>query len=114
MPISFTTYSIEDGILYRCKGLLNSNIEQVKLYRVMDVSARIDIVDKIFKQGSIIIKSEDKTCPTLVLENIPKPKELLKYLNSIVEKERARVRLKSVERTEIDTEENEYEPSNFG
>lgn len=88
LPLSFTKYYVEDGILFRQKGLFNTELEQVRLYRVVDLSLRKNLLDKIFRQGTIIVKSKDKTVPTLELLRIPHTEEVLRSLNKWTEEER--------------------------
>lgn len=94
LPISFTKYYIEDGILFRQKGFFTTNLEQVRLYRIIDFSLTKNLLDKIFRQGTIIVKSKDKTMPTLELVRIPHPEELLKSLNKWTEEERKKAGFK--------------------
>lgn len=88
LPLSFTKYYVEDGILFREKGLLSTDLQQVRLYRVLDLSLKKNLLDKIFRQGTIIVKSKDKTMPVLELKRIPDVELVLKSLNKWTEEER--------------------------
>lgn len=100
LPLSFTKYYISNGTLYIKSGLLSQNIEQIKLYKIIDINVHYNIIDMLFRQGSIEIVSRDKTLPTAYLINIPNAVEFVDMLNDLVEKERERVKVKSVERSE--------------
>lgn len=97
LPLSFTKYYVEDGILYRQKGLLSTNLEQIRLYRVIDLSLKKNLLDKIFRQGTIIVNSKDKSTPILELSRIPHPEEVLRALNKWTEEERRKSGLRTRE-----------------
>ena len=97
LPLSFTKYYVEDGILFRQKGLLNTDLEQVRLYRVVDLSLKKNLLDRIFGQGTIIVSSKDKTMPTLELVRIPHAEDVLRSLNKWTEEERRKAGFKTRE-----------------
>ena len=85
LPISFTKYSMsEDRIFYKV-GLLNTRFEEILLYRVLDISLKITLWQRIFGVGSIILKSSDKTLPELMIKNIRHPVEIKEMLHQQVE-----------------------------
>ena len=97
LPLSFTKYYVEDGILFRQKGLLNTDLEQVRLYRVVDLSLKKNLLDRIFGQGTISVSSKDKTMPTLELVRIPHAEDVLRSLNKWTEEERRKAGFKTRE-----------------
>ena len=88
MPISFTHYSFDSNRLYVKKGLFNTSEDEVLLYRVLDISIKKTLWQKLFKVGTIHVDSADQTLPCFELKNIKNPDKVRKALSNIVEKER--------------------------
>lgn len=88
LPISFTTYSFDNNRLYVKKGLLKTVDDEILLYRVLDISMRRTLGQKIFGVGSVLLNTADQTLPIIELKNIKKPDRVRKALSTIVEKER--------------------------
>jgi len=88
MPISFTRYSIDDERLYVKKGLLRTELDEILLYRILDVKSTQTLWQKIFGVGTLRLFSADQTNRELILKNIKKPEKLHKYLSNIIEKNR--------------------------
>lgn len=85
MPITFTRYSMSADRLFLEKGLLNTNQEEILLYRVRDISLHISLGQRIFGVGTVIIKSSDQTLPELRIENIKNPREVKEQIHTQVE-----------------------------
>lgn len=85
MPISFTKYAMSDDRLFLEKGLLNTSIEEILLYRVQDISLHISLGQRIFGVGTITVKSSDKTLPQLLIQNIKFPLSVKETLHRQVE-----------------------------
>ena len=72
LPISFTTYSFDNNRLYIRKGLINTTEDEILLYRILDVTIRRTLGQKIFGVGSIILNTADQTSPVIEIKNIKK------------------------------------------
>ena len=83
MPISFTIYSFTQNKLYVKKGIIN-----ILLYRVLDITFKQTLWQKIFGVGSVILTTADKTTPVLELKNIKTPDRIRKALSNLVEQRR--------------------------
>lgn len=88
MPISFTRYSIDEDRLYVKVGLLRTELNEVLLYRILDVKSSQSLWQKLFAVGTLTLFSADQSCPRLELKNIKMPEKLHKYLSGIIEKNR--------------------------
>ena len=88
MPISFTIYSFTQNKLYYKKGIFNISSEEILLYRVLDITFKQSIWQKIFGVGSVILTTADKTSPVLELKNIKTPDRIRKALSTLVEQRR--------------------------
>ena len=90
LPISFTTYTLLEDKLLVDKGLLSLSQEEVRLYRIMDVSLSQSIFQRIFNVGTIHCCTADKTSPELYIIDVKNPYQVKELLSNTVEKERAK------------------------
>ena len=88
MPISFTRYSMDEDRLYVKKGLLRTELNEILLYRILDVRSTQTLWQRIFGVGTLTLYSADQSCPQLLLKNIKRPEKLHRYLSDIIEKNR--------------------------
>ena len=72
-------------------------MQKVLLFRVMDVSLKRTLMQRIFRLGTMIVVSSDKTNPNLEVKNIKNVREFKEALNRRVESERLRMRFKAGE-----------------
>ena len=102
MPISFRKYAMNEDRLFVEKGLLNTNQEEVILYRVRDISLHISLFQRIFGVGSVVVQSSDRSTPVLTLKNVKSPREVKEMLHQQVEKVKIQRRLRVGEVLEDD------------
>jgi len=88
MPISFTSYSMDDERLYMKTGLLNTEMNEILLYRIMDIKSTQNLGQRIFGVGSLTLYTIDQSNRTLELKNIKNPSKLHRYLSNIIEQNR--------------------------
>ena len=93
LPISFTVYSLDNNRLYVKRGFFNSVVDELLLYRVLDVKLSRSLGQKIFRVGSITLMTADQSNPTLVIKNIKNSDRTRKLLSNIVERERNEKRI---------------------
>ncbi len=86
LPISFTKYSMSDDRLFVETGLLNLHQEEVLLYRVRDICLHMNLYQRLFGMGSVVLQTSDKTAPTIELRNIAHPREVKEQIHRQVEK----------------------------
>lgn len=95
MPISFTKYSLSKDRIFIDTGLFNLNEEEILLYRVLDISLKLSFWQRIFRVGSVFVKSSDQNTPVLEIKNVKKPKEvkelIYKYSEEMKKARRIRV-----------------------
>ncbi|MBE5958194.1 MAG: PH domain-containing protein [Lachnospiraceae bacterium] len=97
LPWTFTTYTLLEDKLLVDSGLFTSKQDEVRLYRVMDISMERKFSQKLFNLGSIICDTSDKSSPKLELVNIKNPKVVKELLSEAVEAERIKKRVSSRE-----------------
>lgn len=88
LPWTFTIYSCSEEILYIKRGLLNQTEDEVRLYRIMDISLKKKWWQRMFKMGTIHCCSGDKTMKDFDIANIKHVDEIKKQLSDLVEKQR--------------------------
>ena len=115
MPITFTKYLRSDDRIFLEQGLLSTDLEEVLLYRVRDISLRISLGQRIFGVGTITLKSSDKTMPILVLKNIKDPRRVKELIHRQVEKMKAERRMRVGEILDDgDNDEDDYMDDEMG
>ena len=88
LPISFTRYSFDENRFYLKKGLLNVVSDEILLYRILDITLRRSIWQRMFGVGTIILSTADQTLPTMKIESVKDCERVFRALSNIVEKER--------------------------
>jgi len=97
LPLSFTTYAFDKERFYIKRGFLTIRMDEVRLYRVMDLSFRQTLGQRIFGVGSIFCESADKSMKNFEIKNIKTPEDVMEKLSKLVEEERERKRVSSRE-----------------
>ncbi|MCQ2456736.1 MAG: PH domain-containing protein [Clostridia bacterium] len=88
LPWSFTRYYLYDDKLVIDTGLLSRKEEEIRLYRIMDVSLKRGLGQRIVKIGTIHCCSGDKTAPEFELKHIKNSREVKNKLSDMIESER--------------------------
>lgn len=86
LPISFTKYYINEDRFFLETGFFTTNIDEILLYRIRDLSVSISLWQRIFGVGTIKIISSDKSLPSLDVINIKHPREVKEIIHKEVEK----------------------------
>lgn len=102
IPWTFTKYILTEKKLIIEKGLIHETVNEILLYRVTDISMERSLWQKIFRMGTLIVYSHDKTNPNLVIKNIKHTKAFKDALSEAVEKDRIRMKMR---RNEIITDD---------
>ena len=93
LPWTFTKYSLSEDRLFVESGLLKTVENEVRLYRVLDLSLTRTLSQKIFGIGTIKISSADKTLGDFEIKNVKRPDEVKELLSSLVEENREKKRV---------------------
>ena len=88
LPLSFTTYTLNKETLTIKKGLFNINEDDIKLYRIMDITLKQNLRQRLFRIGTIHCCSNDKTQKDFDIKNIKQPKDVKKLLSQLIEEQR--------------------------
>lgn len=97
LPLSFTKYSLDDKCLYVKTGVFTTTEDEIRLYRIIDVTLRRTLGQRILGIGTIKCHSSDESMKEFEIKHIKKPKETKTLLSDLVEEERRRNRVFSRE-----------------
>ena len=107
LPWTFTVYGISEDRLFVKTGILNTHEDEVRLYRVTDISLRRGLWQRIMGMGTIQIFSSDKSMGDFQLINIKKCEEVKELISGMIEKERESKRVSSREFIGVEDGEDE-------
>ena len=97
LPWTFTKYVLTKEKLLIQTGILNTKEEEVRLYRIMDVTLRRSLGQRPFGLGTIHCCSADKSTPEFDIKWIPDSAAVKEKLSDLVEAERMAKRVSSRE-----------------
>ena len=104
LPWTFTKYALTDDRLFITTGLLKTVEDEVRLYRIMDLSLSQTLSQKIFGIGTIQVSSADKSMRDFEIKNIKRPREVKEQLSRLVEENRDKKRVTNREFMGDDTD----------
>lgn len=88
LPISFTTYKLNKETLIIKTGWLNTNEDDIKLYRILDLSVKKSFIQRIFGVGTIKINSSDKSLGEFEIKNVKEVDTVKQLISQNVEEQR--------------------------
>lgn len=97
LPWTFTKYKLTEEKLIIQTGFLNIKQEEVRLYRIMDVTLNRPLGQRIWGLGTIHCCSADKSTPEFDIKNIKNSEKIKNLLSDQVETERNKKRVTSRE-----------------
>ena len=98
LPLTFTIYSYDEERFYIKTGFLNQREDEVRLYRVQDLTVTRSFIQRIFGMGSIHVNSSDKTMGDFEIRNIKNVAEVKEKLSELVEIQRDKKRCSKTQR----------------
>ncbi|MGI6150371.1 MAG: PH domain-containing protein [Christensenellales bacterium] len=93
MPLSFTRYSVEEDRLISKVGFFRTEVNEILLYRILDIKLVKTLGQKLFGVGTITLFTADSNQPTFELKNIKKPDKVRRFLSKIIEQRREEKRI---------------------
>ena len=97
LPLSFTVYKLTDEKLYIESGFLSKREEEIRLYRIMDLTLNMPLSQRIFGIGTIHCCTADKSTPEFDIIGIKNSREIKNMLSDMIEKQREAKRVSSRE-----------------
>lgn len=108
LPLSFTQYIlIEDRLLVR-RGLFTLHEDEVRLYRIKDISITRTLGQRIFGVGTVHIVSADAQLANFDLKDIKNSYKVKELISKKVEEERERKNVSTKEIYTTSTGQDEF------
>lgn len=107
LPLSFTKYMLSEKNLIIRTGFLTTNEDEVRLYRIIDITLRRTLGQRILGIGSIICHSSDETMKKFEIKNIKRSRETKELLSELIEQQRHANRVFNRENIAVD--DNNYD-----
>ena len=97
LPLSFTVYKLTNEKLLIESGFLSKKEEEVRLYRIMDLTLNRPFGQRIFGVGTIHCCTADKSSPEFDIIKVKNASEIKNMLSDMVEAEREKKRVSARE-----------------
>ena len=108
LPWTFTKYELSTDKLVIKTGFFNQNDDEVRLYRILDISLKRSLFQRIFGLGTIRCNSVDKTMKNFDITNIKNSERVKDQLSDLIEESRRSNRVSSREfMTELDGDDDD-------
>jgi len=109
LPLSFTKYELDGERLFIHTGIFNKVEDEVRLYRIIDVTLRRSFWQRLVGVGTIHCCSSDATMKEFDIKSVKKSREVKEMLSNLVEQERMRKRVYNREEMDIDNIDDDHE-----
>ena len=97
LPWTFTKYRLTKEKLYIETGFLNKREEEIRLYRIMDLTLQRPLGQRLFGLGTIHCCTADKSTPEFDILRIKNPSDVKELLSDMVEQQRDEKRISARE-----------------
>ena len=108
LPWTFTKYILTKEKLLVETGILNKDQEEIRLYRIMDMTLRRSLWQRLFGLGTIHCCTADKSTPDFDILKIKDSERVKNLISDMVEQQREEKRI-SAREFMVDHEHDEYE-----
>ena len=88
LPLSFTTYTLYRDRLYTTVKFISMHEDEVRLYRIFDITLTRSLFERLFGVGTIICHSADISAPVMEIRSVKNPEKVRTMLSELVEKYR--------------------------
>ena len=99
LVIKCTKYELTNQRLKKQYGVLNKKIDELELYRIKDYKLEQPFFLRLFSLGNIVLKTSDKSHPTVIIPAVSESAELREKIRSLVENLRDQKRIREVDFT---------------
>lgn len=97
LPWTFTKYELSKDKLIIKTGFFTQNQDEVRLYRILDLSLQRSLSQRVFGLGTIRCHSVDKTMKNFEIKNIKDSENVKNRLSDLIEEARKANRVSSRE-----------------
>jgi uncharacterized membrane protein YdbT with pleckstrin-like domain len=109
LPLSFTVYKLTEEKLYIETGMFAKNEEEIRLYRVLDLTLKRSLGQRIFGLGTIHFCTADKSTPEFNIKSIKNSRDIKNMISDMVEAQREAKRVSSREFMDDDSDHDNFE-----
>lgn len=93
LPWTFTVYSFDEERFFMKRGMFTIKEDEIRLYRILDLSLKRNFIQRIFGLGTITVDSSDKSMKCFEIKNIKHARDFKELLSQKIEEERMRKRI---------------------
>ena len=93
LPWTFTVYELDENRLFIDTGIFNSREDEVRLYRITDITLTRSLWQKITGTGTLHVDSADATMKNFDIKNVKESVRVREALSDYVERARLRSRV---------------------
>ena len=93
LPWTFTVYSFDEERIFVDTGFFNKRQDEIRMYRVLDITVTRKFGQRLFGMGSIQLKTSDKTMGDFEIKNIKKVMDVKTQLSDLIEANREKKRI---------------------
>ncbi|MEE1517822.1 MAG: PH domain-containing protein [Lachnospiraceae bacterium] len=113
LPWSFTRYRLTDDKLIVSTGIFSINEEEIRLYRIMDVTLKRSLGERLWGLGTIHLCSSDKTTPEIDIKRVRQSADVKEMLSDMVEVARKKNRVSAREFMSGDDMDEDMDEGDF-
>lgn len=113
LPWSFTRYYLKNDMLMVDTGFFSRVEDEVRLYRILDITLRRSFWERLFNLGTIHCCSSDKSMGEFDIKHIKNPRAVKEMLSEMVEEERRNRRVGMREFMDTDGGEDDMFDDDF-
>lgn len=88
IPLPFTKYYLTPSRIIIESGIINSREDEIRLYRIRDISVTQTFIERLNKTGTLHICSVDAMSPEILIKHVTHPRKVKEALSQAVEKSR--------------------------
>ncbi len=88
LPWSFTKYRLTAEKLFVISGLFTTRHEEIRLYRILDVSLNRSLGEKLFGLGTLHLSTADRSAPEIDIKRVKHSERVYQLLSDTVEQQR--------------------------
>ena len=97
LPLTFTKYTLTSDKLKIDRGFLTRQHDEVRMYRVLDVSVKQTLGQRIIGVGDILVRTSDRTLRDFTMKNIKNVLTISDLISEMAECEREAKRVSTRE-----------------
>lgn len=104
LPLSFTTYELDEERLYIRTGFFTRVEDEIRLYRITDTTLTQTLGQRIFGVGTIHCNSSDANQKEFDIVSVKNPRKVREVLSNLVENQREQKHVYTKEIMDADEE----------